>query len=160
MHNWDSLRKKYLWLSCFFLESIFQVFPKITKEIITESLEEVSETEAEIIYAIILLVELENFASRVEILRTLPLESRDFVSKASYLIEMARAFNTTGRSAVEDLKVESVDKGLQGNRKEEEMILRVFTRLDLSPELVQVGLLKSTLESQFKQKIKIELESV
>jgi|GEM_PF-6650354 len=151
LHNWGFLEKKYLWLSCFLFESVFQVFPKITKEIIFESLEDISQIESEIIYSIILLVDLDRLSSRVDILSKLPVKNREFVSKISYLIEMARAFNTTGRSAVKDLKIENPKNNNQ------EIVLKVTSRLDLSPELIQVGLLKSSFEAQFKR-IKIELE--
>lgn len=148
LHNWSEKEKKLIWISAFFYTFLSQ--NSFNTEIIF-SLQGISQLNARLILAIIGLASLPDFTGQSKYLDPLPAEYRSLVRKLASMLQIAKALDITGRSAIQNIVLEAKA------RSPEKIVLKVFPRLNPAPELIQVNILKKVFENQFEQKLEVEL---
>jgi hypothetical protein len=150
LHSWTEKEKKVLWLSAFFSAYLSQVPLDAGFETIL-SLQGISHRDCYLTACVIGLAALNNLTGQSKYLDSLPIELRTVARKMASIVQMAKALDVTGRSAVQNVKLEAKP------RAPERAILKVFPRLNPAPEIIQVNILKRSFENQFEQKVEIEV---
>lgn len=152
LHLWSPHDYKILWLSALFSGTLSKQSLDVSSHILSE-LEGINRLDCQIIASTIGLSCTSNLSLQSKYLDTLPAENRGNVRKMASVIQLAKALDVTGRSAVQDLKVEAKPKS------PDKAILKIFPRLNANPELIQVEVLKRSFENQFEQKLELEIAS-
>jgi hypothetical protein len=122
----------------------------LTFQVISQ-LQGISQIEAQLVTSIIALSSFTGSIKQSKYLDVLPTELQPIARKMSALVQTAKALDISGRSAVLNAKLEG--KPNSSNN----VILKVFPRLDPKPEIIQVKSLKKSFESQFDQKMEVEI---
>ncbi len=148
LHNWGEKERKLIWLSGFFYTFLSQ---NTSGSEIIFNLQGISYLDSQLITAIINLTSLPDFTGQSKYLDPLLPEYRGLVRKLASMVQIAKALDITGRSAIQNISLEAKP------RCPEKIILKIFPRLNPMPELIQVNILKKVFENQFEQKLEIEL---
>jgi len=152
LHLWTAREHKILWISAFFSSTFAHQSLELAIKTLSE-LEGVSLLECRLIASTIALSFANNLSVQSKYLEALPPELRVNAKKMASVLQLARALDVTGRSAVQDLRIEAKPKA------PDRSILKVYPRLNAVPELIQVEVLKRSFENQFEQKLEVELAS-
>ena len=150
LHSWSRKQKNILWLSAFFHHTFSRLSSELTFQVISQ-LQGISQIEAQLVTSIIALSSFTGSIKQSKYLDVLPTELQPIARKMSALVQTAKALDISGRSAVLNAKLEG--KPNSSNN----VILKVFPRLDPKPEIIQVKSLKKSFESQFDQKMEVEI---
>lgn len=153
LHLWEEKYKKILWLSAFFSGTLSNIEPELAQKIIHQ-LQGISLMDSKLVSCTIAISCTTNLSGQSKYLDLLPAEHRSTVRKMASIIQIVKALDITGRSAVQDVKLEAKPKS------PDKLILRVFPRLNSSPELIQLNILKKTFENQFEQKVEVEVAGI
>jgi exopolyphosphatase/guanosine-5'-triphosphate,3'-diphosphate pyrophosphatase len=151
LHAWTEKDNKVLWLSGFFYSYLSQMPSETALEIIFNNIQGISLAESKLIVYTIGLASLNDFLGQSQFLDPLSPDQRIVARRMASIIQLARALDVTGRSAVQDVRFEAKPKS------SDKLVLKVFPRLNAAPEMVQVGILKKAFENQFEYKLDLEL---
>ena len=150
LHKWNERDKKILWISAFFNNYL----AKLSSEVAFEILQEVqgfNYSDYQIIASVIGLSSIRNLSGQSKYLDLLPPSERSKARKMASLIQLAKALNITGRSAISDISFEN-----KFNNKGK-ALLKIWPRLNAEPELIQLNILKKSFENQFEKKLETEV---
>lgn len=151
-HLWTEAERKILWLSSFFDSTLSRYSAEIGIGLL-EKLEAIDQLDCQMIMSIIALSNSNNLSLHSKSLETLPASCRTNVRKMATIVQLARALDITGRSSVGELffKVEE--------NNSEKLTLKIGSRLNCSPELIQVNVIKKSFENIFELQLNVEIES-
>ncbi len=150
LHMWSSHERKILWLSSFFSSFLSQQSFELALQTLA-NIQGVSQNDNKLIVSVIGLSSINDIAGQSKYLDALPPEKRSIARKMSSMLQLAKALDITGRSAVQSVLLEAKP------RAPERTLLKVSPRLNPAPELIQVGILKKSFENAFDQKLEVEL---
>ncbi|MDJ0625010.1 MAG: hypothetical protein QNJ31_01425 [Candidatus Caenarcaniphilales bacterium] len=153
LHLWDARTKKILWLSAFFSGSLSQMEPELALKVIKD-VEGINLFDCKLITCTVAISCTTNLFGQSKYLDLLPPEHRSVVRKLASIVQIVKALDVTGRSAVQDVKLIAKPKS------PDTVILQVTPRLNSSPELIQLNILKKTFENQFDQKLEVEISGL
>ena len=108
-------------------------------------------SDYQIIASVIGLSSIRNLSGQSKYLDLLPPSERSKARKMASLIQLAKALNITGRSAISDISFEN-----KFNNKGK-ALLKIWPRLNAEPELIQLNILKKSFENQFEKKLETEV---
>ncbi len=152
LHKWLERDKKILWISAFFNNYLAKFSPDVALEILQE-VQGFNYADYQMAVSIIGLSSSRNLTGQSKYLDLLPPEQRSKARKMASIIQLAKALNITGRSAIYDISLEN-----QFNNKGK-VILKIWPRLNVEPELIQLGVLKKSFENQFEKKLETEVKN-
>ncbi len=151
LHFWGEKEKKLLWIACFFQSYCFKLNLEARIEIL-KKIHSLSSSDCQLIANIISLAEDCDLISQSKYLSRISADSRNFAKQISSLIQIANALDISKRSAVKDLNF-SINQ-------HEKIILKLFSREKISPELIQLNFVKKNFENAFEYKLEIEIENL
>ncbi|MDX1918464.1 MAG: hypothetical protein SFT81_04925 [Candidatus Caenarcaniphilales bacterium] len=151
LHEWGETEKRILWLSCFFCIPLYDTPPEVSGEILSR-VYGINKREVGLIICIINLSSMNGLTGQSRFLESVDPADRGLARKLASLVQISKGLDITGRSAISSVSIEG--------SPHEKMVLKVFSRLDPSPELIQVQILKKNLESQFDQRIELVVDKV
>ncbi|MDX1921160.1 MAG: hypothetical protein SFU25_10565 [Candidatus Caenarcaniphilales bacterium] len=152
-HLWTEKERKILWLSAFFDSSLSKYSTQMGVSLL-EKLEAVDELECQMIMSIISISNSNNLSLHSRSLEIIPANLRTNTRKLATVVQLARALDVTGRSSVGELYFKT------DSSNSEKLLLKISSRLNCGPELIQVNVVKKSFENLFELQLDVELESI